>query len=262
MHEGIPRGGALVPELASLANRAVGNEEGTPLFEVFGGLTLAAGDRPVLLATEDGVTRALAPGESTEVHSSRTLRVRYVAVAGGLAVPEVLGGRGTLVVAGFGGHEGRVLRRGDRIAVGALHGPPPPIHRADDVPELDLVRAVRVHPGPDLHRFGADALSVLLGGPFTILGTSDRTGVRLDGPRLARVDDDAGRAAPMVRGAVQVPATGAPIVLGPDHPTTGGYPVLAVVARADLGRLFARPVGTEVRFEPLRGEALDPSLRM
>jgi allophanate hydrolase subunit 2 len=52
----------------------------------------------------------------------------------------------------------------------------------------------------------------------------------------------------MVAGAIEVPASGSPIVLGPDHPTTGGYPVLAVVLRADLGRFNARPIGAAVRF--------------
>jgi allophanate hydrolase subunit 2 len=77
---------------------------------------------------------------------------------------------------------------------------------------------------------------------------SDRVGIRLEGPGLARVDDDTALSAPMMRGAIQVPASGEPIVLGPDHPTTGGYPVIATVVRADLGALSARQVGALVRF--------------
>jgi allophanate hydrolase subunit 2 len=73
--------------------------------------------------------------------------------------------------------------------------------------------------------------------------------MRLRGPALARLDDDRGASVPMVRGAIEVPASGEPIVLGPDHPTTGGYPVLAVVIRADQGALAARRPGAAVRFE-------------
>jgi allophanate hydrolase subunit 2 len=85
-------------------------------------------------------------------------------------------------------------------------------------------------------------------GSFTVLATSDRTGVRLSGPMLAGRGEDRDHSAPMVSGAVQVPSSGQPIVLGPDHPTTGGYPVLAVVLRVDLGRMFARAIGATVDF--------------
>jgi allophanate hydrolase subunit 2 len=107
---------------------------------------------------------------------------------------------------------------------------------------------VRVVPGPDLDRFAAGALDVLLGSAYAVSPRSDRVGVRLAGPRLSRADDDAGVSAPMVRGAIQVPAGGEPIVLGPDHPTTGGYPVLATVVLADVGAVMARPVGAPLRF--------------
>ena len=65
-----------------------------------------------------------------------------------------------------------------------------------------------------------------------------RTGARLRGERLPRRPDLAERSRPMVRGAIEVPGDGLPIVLGPDHPTTGGYPILAVVASEDLERVF------------------------
>jgi 5-oxoprolinase (ATP-hydrolysing) subunit C len=247
MHEGVPAGGVLVPELAANANRALGNSDATPLLEVFGALTLAALDQSLSVATEDGMARTLVPGESLDVPTSRLFRVRYVAVGGGLSVEERLGGRGTLLVAGLGGHEGRALRRGDRIAVveGATARPP----AGSTGSSLHLSSAIRVVRGPDVARFASDALSVLTRESFVVLEASDRTGARLGGPRLARKDEDSGRSAPMVRGAIQVPSSGAPIVLGPDHPTTGGYPVLAVVAHADVGLFFARPVGTPVRFE-------------
>jgi allophanate hydrolase subunit 2 len=110
---------------------------------------------------------------------------------------------------------------------------------------------LRVVPGPDRERFADGALETLLTSAFTISPRSDRVGVRLVGSaihRVACVDGDTAVSGPMVRGAIQVPASGEPIVLGPDHPTTGGYPVLATVLSVDVGALMARPVGALVRF--------------
>jgi allophanate hydrolase subunit 2 len=259
MHEGVPPGGSLVPELAARANAAVGNAEDTPLVEVFGGITLTPRGGSLTLATEEGIPSTVTSDQPFDVPAAEALRVRYVAVSGGFLVPEALGGRGTLLVARLGGHEGRALRRGDRILVG---GRAPSEGFLGQAPLAwaapDLQAPVRVVPGPDASCFAEEALGTLFSSPFSVLATSDRTGLRLMGPRLARLTADVGRSAPMVKGAIQVPSSGEPIVLGPDHPTTGGYPVLAVVVRADLGRLFAKVVGATASFALVsQGEARD-----
>jgi biotin-dependent carboxylase-like uncharacterized protein len=242
MHEGVPPGGPLVPELLARANAAVGNEEHEAALELFGELTLA-GTAGTLVASDDGVPVTLGPCETWRVHGAGA-RARYVAVRGGIDVPRVLGGRGTLLGAALGGHEGRALRRGDVLGVGE----PGALHQAPPRAAPDLEEAIRVVPGPDLERFEPGALDVLLASVFRVDARSDRVGIRLIGPALRRLGDDLGASCPMLRGAIQVPASGVPIVLGPDHPTTGGYPVLAVVVVASLGALGARPVGASVRF--------------
>jgi allophanate hydrolase subunit 2 len=90
-------------------------------------------------------------------------------------------------------------------------------------------------------------LQILLSGEYRILPSSDRIGTRLDGPALPRTSL-AEVSRPMVIGALEVPRDGKPIVLGPEHPTTGGYPIIAVVARPDLGHLFSIRLGGSVRF--------------
>ncbi len=244
MHEGVPPGGALVPELLARANAAVENASGEAAIELFGGMTLVARGAPLDLGLEDGARVRLADGERLEVPASRALRVRYVAVRGALDVPVALGGRGTLLVAGLGGWQGRPLRAGDRLPVGgaaAARGSARPFPLAPEEP-------IRVLAGPDAPRFDASAIEVLQSQPFTVMPASDRVGTRLAGPLLVRRDSDDARSAPLARGAIEVPSSGAPIVLGPDHPTTGGYPVLATVLRADCGRLAATPIGASVRF--------------
>jgi len=242
MHEGVPPGGPLVPELLARANAAVGNEEHEAALELFGAITLAA-TAGTLVASDDGVPVELGAREPWRVDTAGA-RVRYVAVRGGIDVPRVLGGRGTLLVAGLGGHEGRALRPGDVLRLGEAG--PPPRHPLPAAPDLEA--AISVVLGPDLECFDPKALDVLLSGEFRVEVRSDRVGIRLTGPPLHRVRDDRGVSSPLVRGAIQVPPSEMPIVLGPDHPTTGGYPVLAVVVVASLGALGARPVGAIVRF--------------
>ena len=252
MHHGVPPGGPLVPELLALANRAVGNPWDAAALEAFGRLELRVRGRGARVSV-DGRAFTVTEGMSFTVPAPEDASVRYVAVEGGLAVPEVLGGRGTLLVARLGGHEGRMLRPGDALPLGDGGGTPETLAPSD---ALDAAAPIRVTLGPDVERFDTATVSSLLSGAFTVSPASDRVGMRLKGPKLAHGDEGAGTSRPMVRGAIQVTLSGEPIVLGPDHPTTGGYPLIAAVIRADWGRLCARRPGAPVRFHAVSpGEA-------
>lgn len=242
MHQGVPPGGALVPEWLAAANRAVGNAWSTAALECYGRLELGLRGRGAWVSMGDRAFR-VEDGGRFSVPAPEQGVVRYVAVEGGLDVPELLGGRGTLPVARLGGLEGRALKRGDRLPLGAGGGA-----RTEPGAALSLESGVRVVLGPDLGRFGADAMELLLESPFTVSPMSDRVGMRLRGPKLPQADEGSGLSGPMVRGAMQVTSSGEAIVLGPDHPTLGGYPLLAVVIRADWGCLAARRPGAAVRF--------------
>ncbi|HEY6458522.1 MAG TPA: hypothetical protein VIY73_00175, partial [Polyangiaceae bacterium] len=131
MHEGVPIGGALVPELLARANAAAGNPPDTAAIELTGRLAIEALVACVV-ATDAGRPEALATGATWSAASGKE-RVRYVAVRGGLDVPVVLGGRGTLLVASLGGFEGRALRSGDVLrAGGAPQGLPGPLPARPD----------------------------------------------------------------------------------------------------------------------------------
>jgi biotin-dependent carboxylase-like uncharacterized protein len=242
MHQGVPPGGALVPALLERANAAVDNPGDAAAIETFGSITLVAIGGSLRVGRDDGSLAEVRDGDACAATCGRA-RVAYVAVRGGLDVPTVLGGRGTLLVAGLGGLDGRALRPGDVLASGKAGA-----HRAPVAPPLDLSGPIRVVAGPDLETLPAGSLEALLAIRYRVDPRSDRVGVRLDGPCLARVPDDTGPSRPMVQGAIQLPPDGMPIVLGPDHPTTGGYPVVATVVRRDQARLFALPIGSSVRF--------------
>lgn len=236
MHEAVPPGGPLVPELLAAANRAAGNADDAPAIEVLGILVVRA-TADVTVATDGTPARLLREGEVLTV-ASEPLRCTYLAVRGGIAAPRVLDGLGTLLCAGLGAP----LRTGDTIAVAAL----PEVH----APALALAygEAIHVVPGPDHDAFDTSALTVLTGAPYRVLPSSDRVGTRLAGAPLPRIADYREVSRPMVQGAIEVPRDGQPIVLGPEHPTTGGYPIVAVIASAELGRFHAIRLGGSVRF--------------
>jgi allophanate hydrolase subunit 2 len=237
MHEAVPPGGALVADRLLAANHAVHNPDDAPALEILGQLTIRA-ERPLRVATDTLAPRDL-PAGGELVIASEPRRVAYLAVRGGIAAPLVLGGRGALLCAGLGGLV-RTGQRFDTAGLAEVAPPPPAASAAPDAP-------IRLIAGPDPASFVPTALDLLLASEYRILPSSDRVGTRLDGPALPRTDaPEVSR--PMVLGAIEVPRDGKPIILGPEHPTTGGYPVIAVVARADLGRLFSIRLGGTVRF--------------
>ncbi|WP_338869104.1 biotin-dependent carboxyltransferase family protein [Myxococcus stipitatus] len=255
MHHGVPPGGALVPELLAMANRAVGNTWSAAALECLGPLEVRARGRALRLSVDGRPSFLLPDGERFRVPAPEHASVSYLAVDGGLDVPQVLGGRGTLLVAKLGGHEGRLLRPGDLLPVGETRGSPEPVETA--FPWEDP-RPIRLTMGPDTENFDALMAASLLGSAFTVSNASDRVGMRLQGPALAHGDEGSSTSRPMVRGAIQVTLSGEPIVLGPDHPTTGGYPLIATVIRADWGRLGARRPGASVEFQSVtQDEARD-----
>jgi biotin-dependent carboxylase-like uncharacterized protein len=172
----------------------------------------------------------------------------YVAFAGGLDVPIVLGSRATDAGAGLGGFEGRALKTGDHLAL----GPPPPrepLARASPGPDAARKR-VRVVLGPQADAFGGESIARLLEAEWTVGKDSDRTGCRLDGPSLPHLGPAEIVSDGMLPGCIQVPPDGRPILMLADCPTTGGYPKVATVIVADLPVVAqALPGEGTIRFE-------------
>jgi biotin-dependent carboxylase-like uncharacterized protein len=241
LRHAVPRGGALDVERLAIANAAVGNPIGAAAIERYGAVEIRA-LTDVVVADERGTLTVLGAGASAHFAWDASSRVRYLALDGGIDVPPFLGGHGTMLGVGRGGHEGRPLRRGDVLALGV------PGDRGARRELAQRDGPIRVTPGPDLDRLAPSALDALLAQPWSLDVRSDRMGTRLVGPPLVHAVDARALTTPMIEGAIECPPGAAPIVLGPEHPTTGGYPVVAVIVEADIARFHRMPLGHEVRF--------------
>lgn len=268
---GVGGAGAMDPGALVLANLAVGNEPGAAGLEcTIAGPALrflkatrfavAGADLGAVLERDDlgewrvpPGTAALARPGNRLVFSGRLSGCRaYVAFAGGIDVPRLLGSRSTDLSGGFGGLAGRALSAGDRLPLGRATGderPRPP--SASPAPVAAAAVTLRVVLGPQDDHFGAEALRAFLSETWTVGATSDRVGCRLLGPVLLHEGGGEIVTDGMLPGSVQVPPDGQPIVMGADAPTTGGYPKIATVVTADLP-LLAQVVPGEgrLRFAP------------
>lgn len=272
-HLGVSASGAFDRAAHELANRLVGNPVDAAALEcVLGGLRLAlpAGTwfavtgawSDAALIGDDGVRRSVEPHTAVLVESAAELHLGTVtrgvrttfAVRGGFAVPAVLGSRSRDTLAGLGPEP---LRAGNVLPIGPEPATPvPPADLVPIDPPTDAVVELEVRPGPRHDWFTAEAWRLLTTSAFTTSARSDRTGVRLEGPALDRVPDLVGvelASEGMLRGSIQVSPDGAPTVLGPDHPVTGGYPVIAVVVDAALDRLAQLRPGQPVRLRLVAG---------
>jgi KipI family sensor histidine kinase inhibitor len=257
-HLGVPLAGAADERSARLANRLVGNVESAALLEVtVGGLELefaapsfvavcGAGAPVELSGRPMGEDSAFSVGAGgvLRVGTVRTGLRCYLAVRGGLGVPTVLGSRSTDTLAGLGPAP---LRDGDRLPV--AHGERAPVYYdlAPTPPLADEVE-LRVLAGPRDAWLAAASRTQMFSACWTVTSTSDRTGLRLEGPVLERSSSDELLSEGMVAGAIQVPPDGQPILFLSNCPTTGGYPVVGVVLAEDLPLAGQARPGSKLRF--------------
>ena len=257
---GVTRSGAADAASSALANRLVGNDPAAAVIEVTaGGLRLRA-ERIVLVAVTGAPAPVVVGGRPAPFAAPLTLAAgvelalgmppvglrSYVAVRGGVDVPVVLGSRSTDTLSGLGPPR---LTTGASLPVGTLAADEPfvdvaPVRPPSSAPVL------RVLPGPRRDWLAPTAWTALTGQEWTVSADSDRVGLRLDGPVLERVRTDELPSEGLVPGALQVPPDGAPVLFLADHPVTGGYPVLAVVATADLPAAAQLRPGDRLRFRP------------
>ncbi len=286
-HLGIRPCGVMDPVAARVANLLVGNQEDAAVleitllgptlrFETQAFIALAGAD---LQATLDG--RPILNNAPHWISSGQTLELKqavqgcrgYLAVEGGFSVPGILGSCSTDTRSGWGGFEGRALQVGDMLKVVDTNGsagasPSQRVHAPTtwsvELPVLETASAgaspsqiqIPIVRGSEADWFTRASWEALLQTPYTITLLSDRMGYRLQGEGFALESPRELLSAASLRGNIQVPADGQPILLMADHPTTGGYPVIATAATAAWPSLAQAKPGERLRFiEVTRSEA-------
>lgn len=261
---GVPPAGAADRFALSAANALVGNGDDAAGIEIVGtpfrftcddARVVAVAGRDVSLSSRSRLpgwsSVFVRAGQTVTVHAGDRTRFAYLAVSGGIATTPVLGSRATYLPAGLG----KPLRAGDALPLGDTDaGAEDAARRVEPTAYDGQVRAMA---GPHSDRFDADATRRFFSATFVVEPASDRQGTRLGGVPIA---PRAGEllSCGVVAGAVQVPRGGAPIVLLADHQTTGGYPVIATVIAADLGKVAQSLPGESLRFYRVeRDDALD-----
>ena len=283
---GVPVSGAMDGAALRAANALVGNEAGAGALEitVLGPTLQFLAPATIALAGADLGALAgdspVVPWESITVAAGTVLSFTgprdgiraYLAVAGGLDVPVVLGSRSTYARSRLGGFEGRPLQAGDVLRVLGTHpvadlvaaglGAPARREVAPALrPRYGHRHLLRVVLGPQEDRFTEAGISTLLTHTYAVTGQSDRMGYRLQGPKIEHCagPDIVSDGSPL--GGVQVAGDGMPIVLMCDRGTAGGYTKIATVITVDVWRLAQAAAGDEVRFEAIGVEAAHEAVR-
>ena len=267
---GVSVSGALDPVALRAANALVGNAPGSAALEIaYVGPALAVDADDARLsfagaaATIDIFDDAFSPhGRRVDIMRSARLRrgevvrigslvggsVLYLAVEGGFDVAPVLGSVSTCLRGHFGGWQGRALIAGDRLPLARARASDGDDCRLDG---LDLGRPARFRTvaGPQVDYFSDREITAFYDGDYVVGAGSDRTGMRLEGRRIAHARGFDITSDAIAAGSVQVPGSGQPIVLLADRQTTGGYPKIATVISADLPALGRVPIGARIAFE-------------
>lgn len=279
---GVQVSGVMDGIAAELANALVGNKAEAAVLEcTFLGpelefqaesLVAVTGGMPELLL--DG--QAVQPYMAIKVRQGQRLKVgaqkdgmrAYIAVAGGIDVPEAMGSRSTNLKLGIGGIDGRKLAAGDMLPVGkpaeaglamlqgrqALRQMPVPQQTAG-------IKRIRVVLGPQEDYFSQAAIEAFQTEIYRVSNDSDRMGYRLEGKAVEKTKTQDLITDGIVFGSVQIPPNGQPIIMLADHQTTGGYPKLATVATADLPVLAQSKPGDQLQFQAVSVDEAQQLLR-
>ncbi|AJQ98369.1 Allophanate hydrolase 2 subunit 2 [Enterobacteriaceae bacterium bta3-1] len=257
--QGVSLGGALDAPALYAANLLVGNRgtdaglevtlgECTVEFTREGWMALTGAGCDAYLDKQriwTGWNYPVRAGQRLVLHRPKRGMRSYLAVSGGIDVPQVLGSRSTDLTGGFGGLDGRKLKDGDVLPLGEVRHVP---QKSQGIKQLLFNNYIRVLPGPEYQEFSPEEQEFFWRTPWHLSPQSNRMGYRLNGHSLRRNSLREMFAHGLLPGVIQVPHGGQPIVLMADAQTTGGYPRIACVIEADLYHLAQIRLGEPIHF--------------
>ncbi len=264
-HLGLAQSGVADEHSFFRANYLVGNAITTPVIEIITGLFTITTDSPVTMALTGADMSArvnnspLPPWQSFVLMPGKVLELQaatgkglysYLAVKGGFDIPLCFKSASTVARENLGGYQGRKLGAGDELTT-VLDRPlcPTLATPADQIPQFGQPLTLRLVPGYDHDSFPENAKETLFSSEYKVSSKMDRTGIRLDGPPVVWGQGDI-LSKPVALGVVQITNDGTPVVLLKERQSTGGYPMMGVVAHLDLGKLVQAFPNTPVRFTP------------
>ncbi len=275
---GMPTAGAMDTFALRAANALLGNDDNAacievtvlgPRIEILADTTIAvtgANVSPRLDSEPIPMWQSVAAskGSRLELRGPKDGMRGYLAVAGGIDVPEVMGSRATYMKAAIGGVEGRPLRAGDILnALGDSTEAPAAVRTmpADAIPQYGSAHELRVVLGPQQSAFTQAGIDTFLSETYTVSIHSDRMGYRLEGEPVEHADgpDVISDGTPL--GTIQVPGDGQPIILLSDRGTTGGYTKVATVISTDLSKVAQAMPGHTVKFRAVSVEEAQEAYR-
>ena len=262
-HLGLAQSGVADEHSYFRANYLVGNAVSAPVIEIITGFFSITTDAPVTMAITGADMYAtlndiplspwqsfvLMPGKLLELNNTRGNGLySYLAVKGGIEIPQCFGSASTVEREKLGGYHGRKLVKGDVLTT-ILHRPlcPTLATPPNQIPQFDKPLTLRLMPGYDYNHFPQDSKNVLLSSEYTISNEIDRTGIRLTGSPIHWELGDV-LSKPVDFGVVQITNDGTPVVLLKERQSTGGYPMMGVVSRLDLFKLVQAVPGTPLHF--------------
>lgn len=261
-HLGIPGSGAADKFCFALANWMVGNRWDAPAIEcALGGLHLRFAEATTIalagaemwaqingMNVKNFSALSVEKGDILTLSFARDGCRAYVAIAGGIKVPEFMGSSSTYLPAKFGGHEGRALRAGDHLVLSHRPREAPRKIPNGYAPQLSRHIVLRARPAPEWELMSAASQRHLFVSPFIATPETDRMGSRLRGDKIASGSVRSMTSSPLLPGTLQIPPDGQPILMLADGHCTGGYPRALQVIRADLWLLGQIAPGSQVSF--------------
>lgn len=261
---GVPVAGAMDQHAAAVGNLLVGNDRSAAVLEMMmlgpelklgfdGHIALTGADLgPKVNGAPVAMWQTLAV-KAGDVLSFAGLKAGlrgYLAVSGGIDTPLVMNSRSTYTKAALGGYEGRALKAGDQVPVGAgAEGLPVLAIPTDKIPVYGTAKDIRIVLGPQDDAFTEAGIQTFLDNVYTVTNECDRMGYRLDGPSIEHVKGGDIISDGIAFGAIQVPGHGKPIIMMADRQTTGGYTKIAGVISVDLPLLAQSKPGDQIRFK-------------